>query len=136
VVQDMGYKYFTSACNPQRNLSIENNLDLVVEALSHLLGNQNYPVLIHSNKGKHRWSSVQATPLIGSGVVIEDGVWPVFSTNMIVTLKGKVMATYSYSSYQTGSECASLLKPLTKKSNSIPNISQPGCHEQFLQYII
>jgi len=33
---------------------IENDPELVAEALSHLLDSRNYPLLVHSNKGKHR----------------------------------------------------------------------------------
>jgi len=33
---------------------IENDPALVAEALSHLLDSRNYPLLVHSNKGKHR----------------------------------------------------------------------------------
>ena len=36
---------------------IENDPDLVAQALSELLDSRNYPLLIHSNKGKHRWST-------------------------------------------------------------------------------
>jgi len=34
---------------------IENNPGLVAEALSHILDSRNYPLLVHSNKGKQRW---------------------------------------------------------------------------------
>jgi|SRR5579862_647321 len=34
---------------------LENDPDLVAEALALLLDIRNYPLLIHSNKGKHRW---------------------------------------------------------------------------------
>jgi protein tyrosine/serine phosphatase len=33
----------------------ENDPELVAEALSHILDSRNYPLLVHSNKGKHRW---------------------------------------------------------------------------------
>ena len=36
---------------------IENDHELVAQALSLILDTRNYPILIHSNKGKHRWSS-------------------------------------------------------------------------------
>lgn len=35
---------------------IENDPTLVAEALAQVLDSRNYPLLIHSNKGKHRWS--------------------------------------------------------------------------------
>lgn len=50
---------------------IENDPELVAEALSHILDSRNYPLLVHSNKGKHRWylsSSPRLT--LGSGVVV------------------------------------------------------------------
>jgi Tyrosine phosphatase family len=34
---------------------VENDPDLVAEALAQVLDSRNYPLLVHSNKGKHRW---------------------------------------------------------------------------------
>ena len=48
---------------------IENDPELVAEALSHLLDSRNYPLLIHSNKGKHRWFHMFFHS-DGSGVVV------------------------------------------------------------------
>jgi len=33
---------------------LENDPDLVAQALSEILDSRNYPLLVHSNKGKHR----------------------------------------------------------------------------------
>ena len=47
---------------------IENDPDLVAQALSQLLDSRNYPLLIHSNKGKHRWFNhpfIRADVLVG-----------------------------------------------------------------------
>jgi tyrosine-protein phosphatase-like protein OCA2 len=43
---------------------IENDPELVAEALSHVLDSRNYPLLVHSNKGKHRWFDHSLTKLI------------------------------------------------------------------------
>lgn len=34
---------------------VENDPELVAQALSEILDSRNYPLLVHSNKGKHRW---------------------------------------------------------------------------------
>jgi tyrosine-protein phosphatase-like protein OCA2 len=49
---------------------VENDPDLVAQALSEILDSRNYPLLVHSNKGKHRWLFLQETLTNGSGVVI------------------------------------------------------------------
>jgi len=49
---------------------VENDPDLVAQALAEVLDSRNYPLLIHSNKGKHRWFNHQRTELIFSGVVV------------------------------------------------------------------
>ena len=49
---------------------VENDPDLVAQALSEILDSRNYPLLVHSNKGKHRWLFPQETLTNGSGVVI------------------------------------------------------------------
>ena len=38
----------------------DNDPELVAQALALLLDSRNYPILIHSNKGKHRWYLVSA----------------------------------------------------------------------------
>ena len=40
---------------------LDNDEVLVAEALTHLLDQRNYPVLVHSNKGKHRWYTTNRT---------------------------------------------------------------------------
>jgi tyrosine-protein phosphatase-like protein OCA2 len=49
---------------------LENDPKLVAETLSYLLDSRNYPLLIHSNKGKHRWQDPAERALTCSGVVI------------------------------------------------------------------
>jgi protein tyrosine/serine phosphatase len=34
---------------------VDNDSALVAEALAQILDSRNYPLLVHSNKGKHRW---------------------------------------------------------------------------------
>jgi hypothetical protein len=80
---------------------IENDPDLVAQALAQILDSRNYPLLIHSNKGKHRWfetsiaedwRSVELWLAVYGNC--KDGVLHPFSTNTIVTLKEKEKAIY------------------------------------------
>jgi Tyrosine phosphatase family len=114
---------------------IENDPELVAEALSHLLDSRNYPLLIHSNKGKHRWSPSILRMLINSGVVI----------GCLRKLQGWSFASIfnEYDRYAQGKGewdlqvcfygaqelTASSLKILRRKSISIPSISLVGCHK-------
>ena len=49
---------------------LENDPELVAEALALLLDSRNYPLLIHSNKGKHRWYRDNHEYADDSGVVV------------------------------------------------------------------
>ena len=49
---------------------IENDPELVAEALCYLLDSRNYPLLVHSNKGKHRWFLPLVFHADCSGVVV------------------------------------------------------------------
>lgn len=115
---------------------IENDPELVAEALSHLLDSRNYPLLVHSNKGKHRWyhPSLSAAN-IGSGVVV----------GCLRKLQGWSLASIfnEYDRYAQGKGEGdlqvvlayiltndSLLKHSTIKWNMIPSINQVGCPER------
>lgn len=77
---------------------IENDPELVAQALSLILDTRNYPILVHSNKGKHRWSSSKMTKLTIAELSwdafgnCKDGVWLAFSTNTTVMPKERERA--------------------------------------------
>jgi len=113
---------------------IENDPDLVAQALAQVLDTRNYPLLIHSNKGKHRWyvllshSALTLTCLIVVSLSdvserCKDGVLPVYLTSMIGMRK------------ERGKVTSNLSRGLIGRLTLIPCISQIGCHCN-LKYII
>ena len=113
---------------------IENDPDLVALALAQVLDTRNYPLLIHSNKGKHRWyvllshSALTLTCLIVVSLSdvserCKDGVLPVYLTSMIGMRK------------ERGKVTSNLSRGLIGRLTLIPCISQIGCHCN-LKYII
>jgi len=113
---------------------IENDPDLVAQALARVLHTRNYPLLIHSNKGKHRWyvllshSALMLMCLIVASLSdvsesYKDGVLRVYLTSMIGMRK------------ERGKVTSNLSRGLIGGLSLIQCINQIGCHRN-LKYTI
>ena len=129
---------------------IENDPELVAEALSKLLDSRNYPILVHSNKGKHRWFSLPTKLHIdkqwGSDRLSPKTSGMEFSSNLqrIRPLRSRKRRRRSTSSsplplhHISQVNFTSSLKISMQILSMIPSISHLGCHESlffFCNYI-